>query len=569
MSTQNELYEQTSIKKKGFSSIKHTVALLVLISMIIIAFAGEIISIAIFSGDQEGTMKECMMDVARAYGKLLDESPDVDYAKVFAGVEINKIDSSYIMVTDKNGTVLFHGKDSSRIGEHSKSAAVQKISTRLLAGEKVDHGASHYTIDGVKKFAAYYVTSDERIVVAVMDQKDVTADVIKSFIKYSVMIYLGVLIVVAVITYLIVGRVVRPVAVIKGLIDKAAHFDLKIDSSKEAHDMLRRRDEFGQIGNSVHEMITRLMDIIRQLDSSSVDLNEKAARLHETMVDISEDTTSNSATNQQLAASMEEATATTETIANGVSAIADTAKDINLRAHDGVKTAADIQQKATEIASQAQESGQKTARIFEDVRIKSEAAIEESKAVHRIDELTADINSIAEQTNLLALNASIEAARAGEEGRGFAVVAEEIGTLATQTSETVRSISSITKDVNVAVQNMSDCLSTMLDLIENTVSKDYISFSDVSENYNSDAKYFEDSMTNISENIDELSKSIESVKEAINGINITVGESAVGVTNMAEKTMDIVGLVEQANVIAEESLALAGGLSEMVGRFSV
>lgn len=569
MSTQNELYEQTSIKKKGFSSIKHTVALLVLISMIIITFAGEIISIAIFSGDQEETMKECMMDVARAYGKLLDESPDVDYAKVFAGVEINKIDSSYIMVTDKNGTVLFHGKDSSRIGEHSKSAAVQKISTRLLAGEKVDHGASHYTIDGVKKFAAYYVTSDERIVVAVMDQKDVTADVIKSFIKYSVMIYLGVLIVVAVFTYLIVGRVVRPVAVIKGLIDKAAHFDLKIDSSKEAHDMLRRRDEFGQIGNSVHEMITRLMDIIRQLDSSSVDLNEKAARLHETMVDISEDTTSNSATNQQLAASMEEATATTETIANGVSAIADTAKDINLRAHDGVKTAADIQQKATEIASQAQESGQKTARIFEDVRIKSEAAIEESKAVHRIDELTADINSIAEQTNLLALNASIEAARAGEEGRGFAVVAEEIGTLATQTSETVRSISSITKDVNVAVQNMSDCLSTMLDLIENTVSKDYISFSDVSENYNSDAKYFEDSMTNISENIDELSKSIESVKEAINGINITVGESAVGVTNMAEKTMDIVGLAEQANVIAEESLALAGGLSEMVGRFSV
>lgn len=569
MATQNELHNNGKEKKTGFSSIKQTVALLVLISMIVIAVAGEIISIAIFTGDQEETMKECMTDVAKAYGQLINETPDVDYEKVFNGVKIGGIQSSYILLTDKEGTVLFHGTDPSRVGNYTKSTAVQEISARLLNGEKVEPDSARYTIDGVKKFAAYYVTDDERIVAAVMDQKDVTADVIHNFMKYSIMIYLGILVIVAIITYLIVGRVVRPVVIIKNLIDKVAHFDLQIDTSDEANAMLRRRDEFGQIGNSVHEMKVQLIDIVGQLDSSSIDLNGKATRLHETMGDVSENTSSNSATSQQLAASMEETTATTETIAASVTAIAQTAKDINSRAQDGAQAAADIQKKATEIVAQAQESGRKTTEIFETVRVKSEAAIEDSKAVHRINELTEEIHSIASQTNLLALNASIEAARAGDAGRGFAVVAEEIGTLASQTGETVSSISSITKDVNVAVEHMSDCLSAMLDLIENTVSKDYIAFSDVSQQYNDDAEYFEESMTNISTNIAELSKSMQSIQEAINGINITVGESAVGVSEMAEKTGDIVELAGRASNIAEESLGLSNELAGIVGKFTV
>ncbi len=61
---------------------------------------------------------------------------------------------------------------------------------------------------------------------------------------------------------------------------------------------------------------------------------------------------------------------------------------------------------------------------------KSEGAMEQSKAVQKINVLTDNIKDISSQTNLLALNANIEAARAGEAGRGFAVVASEIGTLA-------------------------------------------------------------------------------------------------------------------------------------------
>ncbi|MBQ9632404.1 MAG: methyl-accepting chemotaxis protein [Lachnospiraceae bacterium] len=556
-------------RKTGFGSIKTTVALLELISMIIIAIAGEIISIVIFRADMEETMRTVMTDVAIAYGRLLDENPKVDLQEAFGGVKINGIESSYILVTDKDAVVQFHGNDPSRVGQQTKSTLVREVAGRLRNGEHVQPGAGEYTVDGTAKFAAYATTNDERFVAAVMDKKDVTSHVVSSFMRISIFIYVIVLAIVAIITYFIVGRVVRPVAIIKELIDGVANLDLQVDQRPETWAIFRRRDEFGQIGNSVHDMKEKLIEIVGQLDNSSVDLNGKATRLRDTMGDVSENTSINSATSQELAASMEETTATTETIAANIDSIADTAKGINDRTSSGAQTAADIQKKAIEISAQAQESGRKTNQIFADVRVKSDAAIEDSKAVHRIDELTEEINSIANQTNLLALNASIEAARAGEAGKGFAVVAEEIGNLANQTGETVSSISSIVKDVNVAVDHMSDCLSDMLELIEGTVSKDYVSFAEVAEQYHEDAKYFEGTMTDISDNINELSESIRSIQDAINGINVTVGESANGVTDMAEKESDIVSLAGQASDIAEESLGLSNELASIVGRFTL
>ena len=113
-------------KMTGFKSIKSTVALLVLVSMIIIAAAGEIIALEIFVADQEATMLNVMEEQATAYGKLLDESPEADYNSIFSGVKIGGLESSYLLLTDEFGTVLFHGTDSSRVGKETMSTALRK-----------------------------------------------------------------------------------------------------------------------------------------------------------------------------------------------------------------------------------------------------------------------------------------------------------------------------------------------------------------------------------------------------------------------------------------------------------
>ena len=556
-------------KMTGFKSIKSAVALLELISMIVIAVAGEIIALTIFRADQEETMHEVMHEQAVAYGKLLDLTPDADLASVFQGVAIGGIESSYFMVVDSDGVILYHGRDTSKIGQTSQSSATQAIVSQLKNGQKVTSGIEGYTLNGVEKLAAYYVTDENNIIEAVMDKKDVTAEITASFIRTSILIYVIVLAIVALLTYFIVGVVVKPVSTIEEMVQRVADFNLQRDHRPSTLKLYQRRDEFGMIARSVRVMRHNLIEILGRLDNSSDDLNGKATHLKDTMAHVSTNTSSNSATSEELAAFMEETTATTDSITNSMNNVTEKARNVNQNASEGMDAATKIQQKAQDIAVQAKNSGDKTQEAIKEISERADTAVEESKAVNRINELTETIDSIASQTNLLALNASIEAARAGEMGKGFAVVAEEIGTLANQTGEAVGDISSIIGEVNKAVTNMADCISEMLDLMNNIVLKDYHTFEDGFNQYRDDAKYFEDSMYDISQNVSELTESIELIENSIGDINSAMGDSAAGITDMAAKETDIVQLASDANEIALESLELSDRLKGIIKEFQL
>jgi len=82
----------------------------------------------------------------------------------------------------------------------------------------------------------------------------------------------------------------------------------------------------------------------------------------------------------------------------------------------------------------------------------------EAIATHssKISKVIQVIESIAYQTKLLSLNASIEAARVGSEGKGFAVVATEIGKLAGECGQAVKSTAElISSTVNAIKEGVS------------------------------------------------------------------------------------------------------------------
>ena len=104
---------------------------------------------------------------------------------------------------------------------------------------------------------------------------------------------------------------------------------------------------------------------------------------------------------------------------------------------------------AEELAASAQEIGSQVAQstlISMEALRKAEDATSVveglARSARKIGQVVDLIGDIASQTNLLALNATIEAARAGDAGKGFAVVAMEVKSLAEQTGNATKEISS-------------------------------------------------------------------------------------------------------------------------------
>ncbi len=100
---------------------------------------------------------------------------------------------------------------------------------------------------------------------------------------------------------------------------------------------------------------------------------------------------------------------------------------------------------------------QETVNIF---ATKIEGMAQQSE---QIEEIIGTIESIAEQTNLLALNAAIEAARAGEYGRGFAVVADEVRNLAERSASATKQTSDL---INKVQQNINDSSKSIQSVVE-------------------------------------------------------------------------------------------------------
>ena len=101
------------------------------------------------------------------------------------------------------------------------------------------------------------------------------------------------------------------------------------------------------------------------------------------------------------------------------------------------------------LASTTQEIAAQTEEIAATSRALSENALASKKRTQETEQLIGLIKTVAGQTNLLGLNAAIEAARVGEQGRGFGVVAEEIRKLAATSSDSVKHIADVIKNVQL------------------------------------------------------------------------------------------------------------------------
>ncbi len=461
------------------------------------------------------------------------------FGRALSEIELTGIDGSYAYYVSADGLMLYH-PTADKIGNSVENAAVKGLTTRLASGEKpssIGDGSVVYEFKGADKFAGYAFTEGGNIVVVTGDYDLVMAPV-KTIRNKLILASVILLLISLVVFYAIITITLKPIETIVEVINDTSTFDMR--HNPKSPGLCKRKDEFGLIGNSVRNMRAKLREIVDEISESSGEIDRNVDELDQTADFVNDMCTDNSATSQELAASMEECAANAETINSSIAGIQNSAHQIEMHTNDGNTMSEEIMTRATELKKTTEKALETTKGIYADVKAKSDEAIENSKAVEKINALTSTIMSISSQTSLLALNASIEAARAGEAGRGFAVVATEIGNLANDTSAAVENINVIVKDVNYAVSQMQACLEEMGTFLEETVLKDYDSFQQVSVQYQDDADIFKESMQSIKNGVDELTEIISDIVIAIGSINSTIGDSADGISDIAGKTTDIV-----------------------------
>lgn len=242
----------------------------------------------------------------------------------------------------------------------------------------------------------------------------------------------------------------------------------------------------------------------------------------------------------------EQLSATIQEVASNVSAINDNTEQVSLDVQDiaqecGAITAYTAQMNARADAMQksAQNSVEVAGAKAEEILHSLNDAIEKSKSVDQIKNLTSGILAISQQTQLIALNASVEATNAGAAGKGFAVVAKEIRVLADSSQKTANQIQSVNDVITSAVYNLSENAQQLIDYMNQSVLTEFQAFAQSGQQYKEDAAYIRQIMDEFHEKTERLKDSMSGIADSIGTITKVIDDGSSGISNVAGNTKSL------------------------------
>ncbi|MCR4960620.1 MAG: methyl-accepting chemotaxis protein [Lachnospiraceae bacterium] len=436
-------------------------------------------------------------------------------------------------------------KDGAYVTEKKEDGTVSQISTRVL-GE--------YTIREA---------SDANVAAATA-----RVNAISKTLRTLTIIFVALFLAVAVVIMIVLKNIIRPAVaaademteIISGISagrgDLTKRFDIK------------GNDEISKLLSGINAFMDQLQNVIRKIREESGNLNDSVLRLNDQIV-VSDDSTSNvSAVSEELAANMQEINNTVEQLLHSATEISAQAENMSGRVSEGYSFVGEVQGRATEVKSLSVTNKKNAEMMIGERRANLNEAIESSKNVEKINNLTEEILSISSQTNLLALNASIEAARAGEAGKGFAVVADEIRTLADSSRKAANNIQSISRLVNEAVALLSQNADEILQYIDETVLNDYEQFVGYSEQYYQDAESMREILGEFQQNSQNLSSTLTEVSTSVDNVNRAVSESSSGITMVADEATKLSCSMSDIREEAEKNNRISDSLKDEVEKFT-
>ncbi|WP_172954358.1 methyl-accepting chemotaxis protein [Solibacillus sp. R5-41] len=267
----------------------------------------------------------------------------------------------------------------------------------------------------------------------------------------------GIFLIISIIIIFIFSKIVtKPLESLTKQAKKISEGDLNFHVKTEG------KDEISELSRSFEKMVVDLREIIADINSTTVTMNDTTQELSE-FVKTTEEASGN------ITQSMEETAIGIEKQSGEVNNILEMMSNMMTFLHEGVAQVKRTVENA-KISTDTAEKGKASMReatvqlheLIKTVESATETVQSLAKRSDEVGEIINVISDIANQTNLLALNAAIEAARAGENGKGFAVVADEVRKLAEQSQSAANKIidliESIQKETNETVVKMEQNL---------------------------------------------------------------------------------------------------------------
>jgi methyl-accepting chemotaxis protein len=496
-----------------------------------------------------------------------------DIALTSLSDKVNKAQplGGYATVITNQGTIVANGLDQGLVTKKITDLDKNETSTvaKIANGESfVAHSESAALgQDSIKVFApiSFQGIDAKWSFVSVISDAQIYAKYTQ-LLNSMIVIIAIVLLIILISMFLVIKKTMRPIVVVSEHLKILANADFTHDFPEK---YAKRQDEIGVLGKSLKTMQKSISDIINSVKEESTSVSDSIINAEKYMNQLSNQIEDVSATTEQLSAGMQETAASAQEMNATSTELEMAVESIALKASEGSNEAKVISQKAEELQANAILKRKYANEVYAKTHEKLTIAIDKSRNVEKIKNLLDAILSITAQTNLLALNAAIEAARAGEAGKGFSVVADEIRKLAEESKNTANEIQNITVDVISSVSNLSESSVEILDFIDQQVIKDYENMVQIGEQYNNDAIYVDNLVTDFSATSEELLASIQEIMRTISSVTDSTNEGAAGTTNIAQKSVTISQKAIEVLQQAKHAKNSSDNLINMVSKFKV
>lgn len=503
-------------------------------------------------------------------GILLATKDGKTLSDIISEATFGKNSSAYMI--NKNGVTVAHSNRELVINMNNNIEAAKKDSKykslaeleKKVASRSI--GAGTYTYEGTKYYLAYspVVGTNWSLAVTAPESRIMeNSNNFRLLLVITIIIMLGLSIAASVFT---AGQLSRPITAVTNHLKAIASGDFTTEVPAKYK---KNKDETGSMLQSLEIMQNSLKQLIRGVVDASGKVTDSVSAAGKDMSILNSEVGKVSETIQELSANMEEMAASSEEMSASSAEIDKAVGSIASRAEDGASLISDINKRAHESGDNFMASMQRATSEFKKAKQSLELALEGSKNVNKIEELSGAILDIASRTNLLALNASIEATRAGEAGKGFAVVADKIRGLAEDSKKAINEIQNVTQIVTESVKNLSESSQKLLTLMSTDVLKDYNSMLATIEQYKKDSSEMDAMITDFSATSQELAASMENMVRAINEISAAAAESAGASGKIAESTNTAADRSDNVEKQVDISRQSAEKLNELVARFRV